>query len=197
MGILLGLFFLIIATFFYPGGTNEDVNSVGYDWGHNYISNLLGPLAVNGEVNAARPFSIFGVFALTASFGLFFVKFSERIKVKSAAFVIKYFGILATVLGFITIVPAMHDLMVTISSILTLVIFFYLTVIVLKSKLSILKALSVVFLAAFYVGAYMYFGRWHLEYMPIMQKIIFLIKIVWILTLEYFTREEDFQFITT
>ncbi|WP_020569465.1 hypothetical protein [Neolewinella persica] len=195
IGVVIGTLLLIIATLYYPGGTYENVNSVGYDWANNYISNLLRPLAVNGVENTARPLAIFGVLFLTASFGLFFVNFSNRIKIRSASLVIKYLGILATILGLITVVPSMHDLMVTMSSMLTLLIFFYITVMVVKSKLNWMKVMSIIFLLTFYFGTYMYFTRSFLEYMPIMQKIIFLMKIIWILSLEYLTRKEDFQYI--
>jgi hypothetical protein len=181
---------------YYPGGTYENVNSEGYEWANNYISNLLRPLAVNGEENTSRPFAILGILFLTASFGLFFVNFSNRIKIKSASLVIKYFGILATILGLITVVPSLHDIMVTLSSILTLLIFFYITIIVIKSKLTMMKIMSIAFLLIFYFGAYMYFARFQLEYMPIMQKIIFGMKITWVLSLEYLTRKEDFEHIT-
>ena len=196
IGVIIGILLLTLATFYYPGGTSENVNSEGYDWANNYISNLLRPLAVNGENNSARPFAIVGVLFLTASFGMFFVNFSKRIKIKSASIVIKYLGILATILGFITVVPAMHDIMVTMSSILTLLIFFYITIMVLKSKLTTMKVMSIIFLLTFYFGAYMYFTRSYLSYMPIMQKIIFLMKIIWVLSLQYLTRKEDFDYIT-
>jgi hypothetical protein len=195
IGLTIGILLLIISTVYYPGGTYENVNSEGYDWVNNYISNLLRPLAVNGEENTARPFAIFGVLFLTASFGLFFVNFSNKIKIRSASLVIKYLGIITTILGFITVVPEMHDIMVTLSSILTLLIFFYITVMVIKSKLTLMKIMSIVFLLTFYFGAYMYFSRFQLEYMPIMQKVIFLMKITWVLSLEYLTRKEDFEHI--
>ncbi len=195
-GVIIGTLLLVISTMYYPGGTYENVNSEGYDWANNYISNLLRPLAVNGEANTARPLAILGVLFLTASFGLFFVNFSYRIKIRSASLVIKYFGILATILGFITVVPSMHDLMVTLSSILTLLIFFYITVMVSKSKLTSMKVMSIAFLSTFYFGAYMYFARFQLDYMPIMQKIIFAMKITWVLSLEYLTKKEDFEYIT-
>ena len=196
IGLFIGILLLTLATFYYPGGTYENTNSEGYDWANNYISNLLRPLAVNGEGNTARPIAILGVLFLTASFGLFFVDFSTRIKIRSAAFVIKYLGILATVFGFITVVPSMHDLMVMMSSILTLLIFFYITMIVLKSKLNFMKIMSILFLLTFYFGAYMYFTRSLTEYLPIMQKIIFLMKVVWVLSLQYLTQKEDLQYIT-
>lgn len=194
-GLAIGTLLLALAAFRYPGGTYGNAHSEGYDWANNYISNLLSPLAVNGKENAARPYAILGVLFLTASFGWFFVKFSGRIRIKSASFVIKYSGILATVLGFVTVVPALHDLMVTASSMLTLLIFFYITVLVLKSELTLMKVLSIVFLATFYFGAYMYFTRSFLEYMPLVQKVIFLMKVAWVLCLEYLTGEEDFQHI--
>ncbi|MFT6811115.1 MAG: hypothetical protein ACJA01_004362, partial [Saprospiraceae bacterium] len=121
--------------------------------------------------------------------------FSRNIKIRSASFIIKYFGILATSLGFLTVVPALHYIIVTISSILPLVIFFYITVIVLKSKLNFLKVISVLFLLTFYFATYMYFTRSYLAYIPIMQKVILLMKIVWILVLEYRTSKEDFEYI--
>jgi hypothetical protein len=196
IGITLGVLFLIIATAYYPGGTYNNEFSVGYSWSENYISNLLRPLAVNGMENAARPWAIVGILFLTSAFGLFFVKFSAFIKIKSAAFIIKYLGVTATFLGFLTIIPSLHDLMVTITSILTLLIFFYITILVIKAKMPIFSIVSIFFLSLFYLATFMYFGRFHLEYMPIMQKIILLAKIVWILSLEYFTTEEDFKYIT-
>ena len=195
IGVILGTVLLVVATMYYPGGTNENLNSDGYDWAGNYISHLLRPQAVNGEENMARPFAILGVLFLTASFGLFFINFSKRIQIRSASLVIKYLGIMATIFGFITIVPEMHDLMVTLSSILTLLIFFYITVIVIKSKLTVMKIISIFFLLTFYFGAFMYFSRFQLEYMPIMQKVIFIIKIIWVLLLEYTTGKEDYDYI--
>jgi hypothetical protein len=64
---------------------------------------------------------------------------------------------------------------------------------VIKSKLRLLKIVSIVFLLTFYFGAYMYFSRFQLEYMPIMQKIIFMMKVTWVLLLEYLTNKEDFE----
>ncbi len=196
IGIIIGTLLLILSTFYYPGGTSENVNAQGYDWANNYISNLLSPFAVNGEENMARPIAIFGASFLTSSFGIFFLNFSNRIKIKSASLVIKYLGIMATIFGFITVVPAMHDIMVALSSILTLLIFFYITVIVLKSKLTAMKIVSIVFLMTFYLGAFMYFSRFQLEYMPMMQKVIFVMKITWVLSLEYLTDKDDFAQIT-
>jgi hypothetical protein len=194
-GVIIALILLFIATLNYPGGSIKNEFSVGYDWANNYISNLLSPQAVNGMDNTARPWAIGGVLFLSASFGLFFIQFSNKIKVKSAANVIKYCGILATISAFLTVIPSWHDKMIIISSTPTLLIFFYITVFTLKSKLHFLKIYSVLALLLFYVATYMYFTSSYLAYLPIVQKTIHLVQIVWVLVLEYFTKEEDFAHI--
>jgi hypothetical protein len=195
LGIIIATILLFTATLNYPGGSLKNEFSVGFDWVNNYISNLLSPQAVNGMENTARPWAVGGVLFLSASFGLFFMTFSNRIKVKSAAFVIKYCGILATISAFLTVIPSLHDMMIIISSAPTLLIFFYITVFTLKSKLHFLKIYSVLALLLFYVASYMYFTSSYLEYLPVMQKTIHLVQIVWVLVLEYFTKKEDFAHI--
>lgn len=144
-GILIGVLLLVVATFNYPGGSSNFELSEGYDWFNNYISDLLNPKAVNGMGNSARPWAIVGIFFLTASFGYFFVKFSDKINERGASNVIKYLGIIVTVLALLTAIPSFHDLMVTISSIITLIIFFYITVYAFKSRLIFLKFCSPIF----------------------------------------------------
>ncbi|HNL40000.1 MAG TPA: hypothetical protein PKH43_12715, partial [Saprospiraceae bacterium] len=48
IGIVLGIVLLVVATFYYPGGTDDNPASVGYEWKNNYITNLLNPQALNG-----------------------------------------------------------------------------------------------------------------------------------------------------
>jgi hypothetical protein len=169
---------------------------MGYDWANNYISNLLNPQAVNGMINTARPWAVGGVLFLSASFGLFFIGFSDKIKVKSAANVIKYGGLMAALCAFLTVFPSLHDIMVTLSGTCTLLVFFYITVFLFKTKFHFLKIYSVLSLIFFYAATYMYSTRSYIEYLPIMQKTIHLVQIVWVLILEYYTTEKDFQHIT-
>ena len=191
-GIIIGTLLIAIAALFYPGGSTQDLYSDGYHFFQNYISDLLNPLAVNGMHNPARSWAVSGLVLLAISFGYFFIKFPEKIDERGSN-TIKYLGILATISALLVIIPSLHDIMVTVSSITTLVIFFYITVFVSKSKASpIIKWVSAGFLVIFYMGAYMYFARFHLEFMPLVQKIIFFVKIVWILILEYGTQTEDF-----
>ncbi len=195
IALLIGTALLIIAAYNYPGGSSVEELSTSYSFSENYISDLLRPLAVNGDPNSARPFATMGTLFLSTGFGIFFIVFSQRIIVPSARFVIKYCGIAAMAFGFLTAFPQLHDIMVTLSSILSLIILFYITVFVVKSKLTFLKIMSILFLLASYFAAYMYFTRSFLDYMPLAQKLIYAIKIIWVLSLFYFTSAKDFKHI--
>lgn len=192
IGIITSLFFLVVAAMHYPGGSQFDKNSIGYDWQKNYISNLFSPLAVNGADNAARPWAVGGMFLLSISFALFFIEFSKKIPVKSASGVIRYCGVGAMVGAFLAVTP-FHDTMVTVAGTLALLSIFYVTVYVLKSKLHFFKILSIVCLLVFYSCNFMYYSSSYLKFLPIMQKTLLVLTITWMLGLEYFSKKEDFE----
>ena len=192
-GLILSIVFLFIAGFYYPGGSLKNVNSIGYSFTENYISNLLEYKAVNGMDNNARPFGIIGVVLLGLSSGLAFVRLSQKIDLKKYSLVIKYLGILLIIFSFLITIPSLHNLMVTLSSIATLLLVFYVTIFLIKSKLKLLKLTSIILLVVFYGAAYMYFTKTGLDYLPTVQKIIHILQIIWILGLEYFTTKKDFD----
>ena len=193
IGLIISVIFLFISAYLYPGGNPVDPTSVGYSFTKNYISNLLEYKALNGANNIARPFGIIGVVLLGLTSGFAFVRFAEKVNVKKYSIVIKYLGLLLIFVSALITIPSLHDGMVTLSSIITLLILFYITVLIFKSKLGALKIISVLFLAIFYAASYMYFTRTATEYLPIVQKLIHVLEIVWILGLEYYTKREDFE----
>lgn len=193
-GVIIASVLLFIATLNYPGGSQHDAKSVGYDWGNNYLCNLFSAKAVNGMDNPARPWADVGMLIFCVTLGGFFISFSSRIPSKTAAAIIKYCGAGALIAGFLAITP-LHDPMMPVVSVLALLSCFYITVFVLKSKLLFLKFLSIICLILFYACVYVYFTRTHLEILPVLQKASFFVDITWVLTLEYFTKKEDFLFV--
>ncbi len=191
LGITVALLLLFTATLQYPGGSQYNSNSVGYNWQNNYISNLFSPKAVNGLSNTSRPWAICGMLFLCASFTLFFISFSKKIPSKLSANIIKYCGIGAMIFAFLAVTPY-HDLAVTVASILIVISVFYIRVFVFTTKLNFLKILCIVCLVVSYSCNYMYYSRYHLDFLPIMQKIDLLIALVWVLCLQYFTAKDDF-----
>jgi hypothetical protein len=190
-GIGISLAFLFIATTQYPGGSQHDEMSVGFSWQHNYLSNLLNPVAVNGYENGAWPWAIGGVLFLCASAALVFVRLAAKIPQKSAANIIRYAGVGAMLASLMVATP-MHDVAVRISGPLLMLSLFYATVFLFKTKLHWLKALSVLYLVTLYGTALIYFTSTGLAYLPIVQKLNMLVAIAWLLAVEYFTKEADF-----
>ena len=195
IGLVVSIIMLFIAALLYPGGSPKNINSVGYSFTENYISNLLDYKAVNGAENKARPFGIISVVILGLSSGLAFVRLSQKIERKKYSVVIKYLGLILIILSALITIPSLHNLMVTLSSITTLLLVFYVTILLIKSTLQLLKFTSIILLVVFYSAAYMYFTRTGLGYMPIVQKVIHILQIIWILGLEYFTIKKDFEHI--
>jgi len=196
LGIIISIFLLVIATLYYPGGSQFDKTSIGYDWKNNYISNLFGEKAVNGSDNASRFWAIGGMMFLSTTFAIFFIEFSKKIPAKGAAQVIKYFGAGAMLFTFLIATP-LHDKMITIASTMTLISIFYITVFVLKSRLLLFKFLCVACLVVFYCSLYMYYSGTFLRFLSIMQKVTFATIIILIVGLEYFAHKENFEHIKT
>ena len=192
LGITLAIAFLLISTAFYPGGSQHDANAPGFNWQHNYLSNLLNPIAVNKLDNPAYPWAVAGILFLCIAVAVFFVRFSKKIPLKSAANVIKYAGAGGMIFAVLAATP-WHDLAVMVSGTLLLLSLFYITVFTFKSGLHLLKAFSVVCLLVLYGCSFVYYTSTHLEWLPILQKTSLVMNLIWILALEYATESEDFQ----
>jgi len=194
-GLIFSISFLFIAAYNYPGGSSKNINSKGYSFTENYISNLLEYKAVNGMENKARPFGVIGIVLLGLSSGLAFVRFSQKVDSKKFSVIIKYLGVLLIILSSLITIPSLHDTIVISSSFPTLLLVFYVAILLIKSKLQVLKLISITLLIVFYLATYMYFTRTGLGYLPIVQKIIHILQIILILGLEYLTKEKDFAHI--
>lgn len=192
LGVLSAIILFCIAAAYYPGGSQMDKNAVGYDWSNNYLCNLFSEKAVNGAPNSGRMWAIVGMLFLCVSFARFFYNFSTKIPAGRAANVIKFCGMGAMFFAFLVFTP-LHDFMTTLSSVLGLFAVFYVTVFIFKSKHVILKVLCAACLAILYLNNYIYYTQNGLAFLPILQKISFLIIVAMVLGLDYFIEKEDFK----
>lgn len=191
-GIVLSLILLHIATLHYPGGSQADKQAPGFSWRHNYLSNLFDVAAVNGADNPARPWAVAGVFFLCAGLASFFVEFPRKIPAPRPARIIKYAGLGAIICAFFTITPY-HDVLLGCAGTLALFSMFYVTIFVFRSRLFYLKTLCLVCLLFFCACNYVYYTKHFLTFLPVMQKVNFLLLVSWMLSLHYFSRAEDFS----
>lgn len=196
IGFTISILLLVIATMYYPGGSHFDKTSIGYSWKHNFISNLFGEKSVNDAPNTARFWAVAGMFFFSMSCSLFFIEFSKRIPIKSASHVIRYFGISGMLFTFLIATP-LHDIMSTIASTIFLLSMFYISVFVFKSGLHLFKLLCTAYLIMFYGTLFIFGFGYFIEYLPVIQKILFAMSFIVVLLLHYFTKAADFEHIKT
>jgi hypothetical protein len=154
---------------------------------------MLEYKAVNGSDNPSRPLAVVGVVLMGLISGLAFMRFAQKVGIKKYAIVIRWCAIILMLFSVLVTIPSLHFLMVNLSICVNLLVFFYVTILLLKSDLTLFKFLAVFFLISFYGATYMFSSRTGLEYMPLVQKITHIFQITWLLGLEYFTRSEDFK----
>lgn len=193
--LFLSVVFFITAVLKYPGGNDININSTEYSWTANYISNLLEYKAVNGMENSARPFGVIGVILWELSLGLAFVRLSQKIYIKKYSIVLKYLGIIFSTISALIILPSLHDLILTLSSITGLLLVFYVIFLLIESRLQLLKLISIILLIVIFSSDYMYYNKTGGGYWPIIQKTTYILYMTWVLGLEYSTNKKDFEYI--
>ncbi|MFM9909698.1 MAG: hypothetical protein ACKVOW_10130 [Chitinophagaceae bacterium] len=183
VGFCLFVLLYLIATGYYPGGSNNDPSTLYFSWQHNYWCDLLETTSKNGLVNTARPVAISALFVLGCSIGLFFYFFSALVTSKWR-FPIRYCGILSIVPMLLLFIGP-HDLLINFSALLALI--------------AIACALLVLYkdgaYSAFYLGTlciilcvlnnYIYYNNHLLFLLPVVQKISFLIFLFWFTYVEW------------
>jgi len=184
-GMVLFACLFIFSSTLYPGGSQADLQSVGFDWVHNYWCNLMNDTGMNGQMNPARPFAIVAMTVLCFSLMVFFIQFSNSFA-KSAFWkpTIKISGVISMSLAAL-IFTDYHDLMTILSSIFGLVVVIGIIWEVYKSKLSGFKLTGGFCILLLGVNNYIYYSEHFLELLPLIQKITFAIVLGWIDALNF------------
>ena len=191
--LIISVILIVTATLVYPGGSLGDKNSVGFEWSKNFISNLFAVKSINGLENPSRIWAIIGMAFHSVGYGLFFIHMSKKISAGNAATILKLIGAGNILFSFLIATP-LHDIMVIISSTLFLIGLFYITVFILKTKLTIFKFSCIICFLMFYYTLFLY-GSGNLGLLAIMQKMSFICSMLLVLGIEYFTKLEDFNLI--
>lgn len=189
--LVISAVLIVVATFVYPGGSLLDKDSAGFQWSRNFISNLFATKAINGSENPGRLWAIIGMAFHSIGIAIFFLHTSKKIPSKHGGTVLKFIGTIYVLFNILIVTP-LHDIMVTISSTLSLLGLFYITVFIFRTRLHFLKFACIICLLTFYYTLYLYgAGDWVL--LAIMQKVSFLSSMLLVLGIEYFFKMEDFK----
>jgi hypothetical protein len=187
--MITSVILIIMATVAYPGGSVLDKNSIGFQWSKNFLSNLFATKAINGSENPGWIWALIGMAFNSVGYGIFFINMSKKISSGRWAGILKIIGFANIIFIFLIATP-LHDVGV-ISIILTLIGLFTITVLILKSKLHLLKLCCIICLLTYY-GFFTLFGLGYLGWAVIMQKVYIISSMLIVLALEYFTKYEDF-----
>ena len=193
ISLVISVILIVIATLVYPGGSILDKNSIGFGWSKNFLSNLFATKAINGSENPGWIWALIGMAFHSVGYGIFFINMSKKMSSRLAATVLKFVGATNIVFNFLIATP-LHDLVVLISIVLTLIGLFTITVFILMSKLRLLKFCCVICLLTYYCF-FSLFGFGYLGLAVIMQKVYSISSMLLVLGLEYFTKQEDFKLI--
>lgn len=179
-GIVLFLILYAIATKFYPGGSQADMNATGFSWINNYWCNLLNEKAMNGQLNAARPFALFAMGVLSCSLALFWIIFPSfaDFNIRSGL-VMKAAGILAMIIGMFSFTPY-HDMVINLATFAGLIPLTFTFVGLYRAGWRKLYRGGLFILFLIVVNNILYYSEGLLHFLPLIQKFTFLYFLSWI-----------------
>lgn len=183
IGLFVGLY--IYSTLLYPGGSQADQFTEGFDWLNNYWCNLLNEQAINGQPNPARPIAISAMAILCLGLVAFFVQFSKTIA-KGAFWkiAIPVFGAISMVLAFL-ISTKYHDLMTTLSSIFGSLVVVGIIWEMHNSAIRTFKISGALCILLLGINNYIYYSNQWIEHLPLIQKLTFLTVLSWVIALNF------------
>jgi hypothetical protein len=196
LGTILFVVLYVIATFFYPGGSQLDKNSVGFSWANNYWCNLLNENAINGQPNPAKPIAMTGMFVLCLTLTFFWIQFPRQINIsKILKLTIQVSGTLAMTIAFLLSTNINHDIVTNFASAFGLIATVGAFIGLYKTKWFGLFAFGLLNILLVGVNNYFYYTKGLIVYLPVIQKISFATFLIWIcvIDLKLYRREMSNQ----
>ncbi len=180
LGIFLFTVLYSIAAYLYPGGSQLDSSSTGFDWVHNYLCNLLSITAVNGLPNPGRPYAIGALFLICMAMIAFFWSFAKVIAQNEQR---KKIIRITSTLGFVTIVGLFtqwHDLATIISSVFGIVLILNVVLELQQTQLKSFRTSAYCCLLLLLVNNMIYYSGIGIYYLPLLQKVSMVVCFVWV-----------------
>ena len=184
VGIFLFFVLYVLAASKYPGGSQADDFSIGFDWFHNYWCDLMKEIAYNETPNTARPIAILATFLLAFSIALFSIYFPKYLPVSN------FWDKATSVSGTLSMIVAtliftdLHDLVIVVCSLLGLI-----TVVGVFKGLIYNKEIRHQQIAVFcffliIINNILYYTGYY-YYLPFIQKITFAIVLIWLTSINW------------
>ncbi len=180
-GSLVFIALYIIAASFYPGGSETDKTSVGYNLTKNYWCNLLHDTAINGQPNTAKPIAVTAMIILCLALSTFWIFFPKYIMTsKILRNTIQISGTAAMLFSFFLLTNVNHDLVVNFASSLGFIATVGTLICLYQAKWYWLFVFGLFNIFLIGLNNYLYYTEGMMIYLPVVQKISFASFLIWI-----------------
>ncbi len=185
VGILIFTFLYFVATFYYPGGSNVDKATPGFDWLNNYWCDLTGQLAKNGEINSARPIALIAMLILCFSLLVFWYYVPQLFSDNKFNPIIRYTGMTSMTVA-IFVFTSLHDVVINIAGTFGIAALTGVFIGLYKNNLTKLFGYGVLCLGLMLFNYFIYETRFLLSLLPIIQKATFVLFLLWICLIDLY-----------
>jgi hypothetical protein len=180
-GTIIFVILYVVATVFYPGGSQVDKNSIGFSWTNNYWCNLLSENAINGQHNPAKPIAITGMFVLCLTLIFFWVLFPRYLYIgKTTKLVIQISGTIAMIIAFFLFTNINHHLIINLAAVFGFAATVGTFIGLYKTKWYGLFVFGLLNILLVILNNYVYYNKALIIYLPIIQKISFATFLAWV-----------------
>ena len=179
-GVIVFCILYIIATYYYPGGSQNNLNGKGFSWLHNYWCNLLMENAINSKPNPAKPIALAASFILSSTLILFWFIFSHVAGFKKWQSIIIRAAALLCVITAIFLFTKQHDVVLVLACVFALVPLTATFIGLRRMKWYKLLLLGIFNAVLVGLNNVLYYGNGLLKYLPIVQKVTFVFFLLWI-----------------
>jgi hypothetical protein len=190
LGILVFVVLYVLATFLYPGGSNAEVTTTGFDWLNNYWCDLMGSIAKNGAPNTARPIALMAMFCLCASLAFFWYDIPRLFKDSKFNQVLRYAGI-ASMAVTLFLFTDYHDTVIHIAGLLGLIALTGVLIGLHQYSMTTLFGYGVFCFVLMLFNYFIYETHILLSFLPIIQKITFVLFLFWICLITIYFYQND------
>ena len=179
-GVVGFLCLYVVASFYYPGGSQLDHDSVGFSWADNYWCNLLSERAINGQPNKAQPIALTAMFIICISLAYFSYIFSQLTDLKRHSKLTIQISSVCGAIVTMFLFTSFHNTVINVACLCGLITIVFILIELKNAKWMWLFSFGILNVALVILNNVLYYGRELIIYLPIIQKITFLSFLLWV-----------------
>ena len=179
-GVVGFLCLYVVASFYYPGGSQLDHDSVGFSWADNYWCNLLNERAINGQPNKAQPIALAAMLIICISLAYFSYIFSQLTDLKKHSKLTIQISSICGAIVTMFLFTSFHNTVINVAGLLGLVAIVFILIELRNAKWMWLFSFGIFNIALGVLNNILYYGRGLIIYLPIIQKVTFLSFLLWV-----------------